>query len=690
MTSSAKLSYWTELPTEATYKSRREWVRVENLAEKLHNYGLIIPQFSLRDGSSDGIWFSGLMDLDFHYTKFALDEQGKLIECGEMQHIGARDLSAAFQLSVKSVGDSSFDACARALPWFARALEAVKKIVAALRSRGYLAIGYFSGGKGFRILFFAREMFSRVPFTEQAASRRGQQIHDTVLVPFLNEACHCDVLSLVDDACLHLDVAPLNKRCGVKPDFIAHPKTRLFPASIDNETMIRDTVEYALVGSLRAFWGTVFAHVCSGIPSRCGRLLPIPPRLERKEAIDKKRPPAVTVREEERTVRPKCAEVTMTLPRANAEPPEGLSEAKYLWIVEDACARAHTASEWARMGQAFVKSKLLRLSTTQAADYNANNAEHVVRVALSTVSELRGAFVSAQLAEIAEETRKLSNEILLAEALVSINPLIVLLTDRERRVRPNAHFSCPVSIPNPPRNWLEFDSTKFYISREELIESALASVRTRYEAIMKWTCDHVAKYLNEQLKTVALQIQTAAKKLLARGQDAQVKSTPGHESITADLISRFPPCMRRIAANLSTAKDRGRTELAWFFRGAGFTQGAAVRFAATATTEEAKSLAFEAKLALPYGDGYSSKGCLKLQQSGGEGPRGCPFVIDIEDAAPAGACSSLDTKCRQRASKQEATTSVWSPTMYFKEAVDPLNTISDADVLGACSHLLLK
>lgn len=360
--------------------------------------------------------------------------------------------------------------------------------------------------QGLRVLFAAREMFVRVPRTEFGAKCRGQQVLDDVVVPYLNAACGCDVVQMLDEVRLSIDAGPLNARCGVKPDFNAHPDTKLFPAHIESELFIRRcNADEMLKAQLCEFWKCVFARATARgteFP-----VLSVPPVTSTSRPKKRARHSAPAGNDAVVSAAP------VTLPRPDAAPPSLVLEYHEnfaSFLMEDACARAYTLSEWSHMGIDWVRrmrcvlrgdGMLPAMSGTDVANdvsYTADeDEEHGARVALCM--DVRGSqfFVKSMLALMRSSKAQLSNAELVEEAQKLISEEIVEVLPSTGA---DVAFSCPISLKRPPRNWLRYDKESFLISRVDLIESVISALQPKFEVLMTWSRDHVAAHLGAEMK----------------------------------------------------------------------------------------------------------------------------------------------------------------------------------------------
>lgn len=546
-----------------------------------------------------------------------------------------------------------------------------------MKARNVLCVSHFTAGKGFRVLFAAREMFVRVPRTEFGAKCRGQQVLDDVVVPYLNAACGCDVVQMLDEVRLSIDAGPLNARCGVKPDFNAHPDTKLFPAHIESELFIRrSNADEMLKAQLCEFWKCVFVRataVGTEFP-----VLPVPlvtstsrPKKRARRNDDESAPGTDAV----------VSAALVKLPQPDVAPAPllcDLHEDCEPYLMEDACARAYTSSEWSLMGIDWVRRMRPVLSGSgmlpavsviggtddgKAVSFTDEDEEHAARVALSM--DFRGSqyYVATMLAHLRSFKAQLSNAELAEDAQRFVSKEIV---ESHSSTGADVAFSCPIiSLKSPPRKWLRYDKENYLISRSELIESVISALQPKFEVLMVWTRDHVAVQLGDGMKAALKKVVDVANEAIPVQNSGgpcgscarQTKATV----MNAELVSSFPPCMRRVVRELPLAKHNGRLQLSAFLHQVGVAKDSVIAYAKSvgANVPELKQTLDSA-----YGSHYSAFSCRNMRDPSGKGPRGCAFSVDIEDLAPSVCNNSLDAYC-QRYAKNRGTMPQWNAKEYF-------------------------
>ena len=120
----------------------------------------------------------------------------------------------------------------------------------ALEKKGLHYLFYFSGLKGFRVLWYDPQLFYWVFAQDDFASAYKTQIAEDYFT-----GLGCDL-----GFAHRLDVSVYDKAKGIKPDVLAHPDSRLFSwlvqdyKQIDSQVLVRLVKDPVLITEIKLFW----------------------------------------------------------------------------------------------------------------------------------------------------------------------------------------------------------------------------------------------------------------------------------------------------------------------------------------------------------------------------------------------------------------------------------------------------
>lgn len=137
-----------------------------------------------------------------------------------------------------------------------------QQLVACLAAKNKEYIFFFSGCKGFRVLWYDPQLFFWV-FTEEDYARAYKQ---KIAVKYFTDL-GCDV-----SFALRLDVSVYDKNKGVKPDVLPHPDSLLYTwlvedhSKLDEYKLVRFNRDNNLVSKVKKFW--------TKLPAQCPLKVP--------------------------------------------------------------------------------------------------------------------------------------------------------------------------------------------------------------------------------------------------------------------------------------------------------------------------------------------------------------------------------------------------------------------------------
>jgi hypothetical protein len=241
---------------------------------QLGQYSLLIPAFTQRrdipstkskQQQQAWLWntyehrrFFGVLDLDMDLDA-VMEGRAPLFASGDAPprvYDKVNDLKAAFKQRV-AAGGLTLRALLAVCPPLAALHEAVAALVAALEQAGVDHVAFYSGGRGFRVLFHTPEVWRTVVWGEQYAPRIAQELLPAELrrvAPSLRPALLDRLLAACDK-----NVHDSDK--GVKPDVLAHFSTHMWPRACHDLDAVLTTSgeDAALTAAITGFWTRVFA-----------------------------------------------------------------------------------------------------------------------------------------------------------------------------------------------------------------------------------------------------------------------------------------------------------------------------------------------------------------------------------------------------------------------------------------------
>jgi len=193
------------------YKSKKFCMSTKELSKlsEVKKLSLLIPSFSnflTCDGDlpEEHFGYFGYTDHGMKFTK-------KETELQETWH--------KYQSSVKSV---TIGEVRSQFPKFDKVCDSTFELAKCLREKGYQPLVFNTGGKGFRVMWHDLLLFRKVVRDESYGNLFIQQVAPDYFanlgIPYIVEL---------------LDYNVYDKKKGVKPDVLAHPITRLWPAFVD-------------------------------------------------------------------------------------------------------------------------------------------------------------------------------------------------------------------------------------------------------------------------------------------------------------------------------------------------------------------------------------------------------------------------------------------------------------------------
>eukprot|EP00741_Cyanophora_paradoxa_P010885 tig00020553_g10523.t1 len=220
-----------------SYGSSATFIAVRGLSRALPKLALVVPQFTRTTiAPSAFVRYAGAFDLDGFDTNSAE---------------GASAIAELRAWLERTDGASIDDACAR-FTQLQQARQAAQRIAGALESSGAEGVlVYFTGMKGFRVLFRHPAAYRRV----EAGSKIGAATVQEVLEPLATAEAVAGAGAMLDRSIYDVEK-------GLKPDVRPHPKTGLWPT---RGRLARDPgspADPALVDAIVAHW----TWVCASAP----------------------------------------------------------------------------------------------------------------------------------------------------------------------------------------------------------------------------------------------------------------------------------------------------------------------------------------------------------------------------------------------------------------------------------------
>ena len=236
-------------PHSVGYRARRLSYDVNTLdLETFSPQGLVIPLFSKNDlgtgkpidkGFEDEVCirYCGLLDLDLDFKPFTQKV------CLPFTNAFQRAKEAK-KASVKKIKEIGLQEWLKVCPEFKKMYDVAEK--AAKEKDGLV---FFTGGKGFRVLWFDPKMYRCMKFKDQ--SKEASNLVNTVFP---------DYFSCWDEMKSYVDKNPYEKEKGLKPDIAAHPNTGLYPCYLNKNGTDLDK---SLVAGIKKFW----KNICENVPT---------------------------------------------------------------------------------------------------------------------------------------------------------------------------------------------------------------------------------------------------------------------------------------------------------------------------------------------------------------------------------------------------------------------------------------
>lgn len=182
------------------YAAKATWVPSADLVGRLPDLALVIPEFAAERRAGERIRYFGAFDVDGDW-----DDTDRRIE-----------LEAWLRLASGS-GKTVEDACIR-WPELARARAQAERLAEAARGAGATnVLCYFTGLKGFRVLFRHPGAFRRVRASEMLAGPAARSLLPSLL----------GFEDLEEFDCIDRSIYDISK--GLKPDVYPHPVTGIWP-----------------------------------------------------------------------------------------------------------------------------------------------------------------------------------------------------------------------------------------------------------------------------------------------------------------------------------------------------------------------------------------------------------------------------------------------------------------------------
>jgi hypothetical protein len=247
---SKKNLYIRVLKNALNFQGSRESVPVENFdLDDCSPQGLIIPLFSRtafgKCRKSDGyptdicVRYQGVLDMDMAmgifndevippFTVKMGKQKAKMELCGYIKQNG-------------------LEKCIKNCKPFGDLYRVCVKVTNELKSQNKKYLFFYTGGKGFRILWHDNALYQAMGFHEQSAY--AQHLVTTVFPSYFT--CGDEIQEYIDK-----NVYEINK--GIKPDIDKHIGTGLYPCEIGGDV---NTLDVRLVAKIKSFWTEVIDNV---------------------------------------------------------------------------------------------------------------------------------------------------------------------------------------------------------------------------------------------------------------------------------------------------------------------------------------------------------------------------------------------------------------------------------------------
>jgi hypothetical protein len=208
------------------------------------------------------IRYFGLVDLDMPLEEVLIGKQPLIQEEEPEQYANMDALKLKWSTWLKEHSDQTIAQIRTQCVAFDTVCKDAEELAKALTEKGRSFLFFFSGCKGFRLLWYDSSLFYWVLQKEDYAKAYKQQI---AMKYFTELGCSPLFVS-------RLDCSVYDKNKGVKPDVLAHPDSQLYSFVIHDYTQLnqyqlcRLQKDEQLIEKVKQFW--------TGLPHHCPLKIP--------------------------------------------------------------------------------------------------------------------------------------------------------------------------------------------------------------------------------------------------------------------------------------------------------------------------------------------------------------------------------------------------------------------------------
>lgn len=233
-----------ENKAQNAYSGKRLIVSLNELGSNIRHYALLCQFVHEKRGTDpsaiqEGLKSCTILDIDANFEGVVKNGLPLLHGDGPLVYKNTSEVKQQWKRIVEE-NMYSVDDLVQASPVFADATERTNKLVKALADKNVDHFVYYTGCKGYRILFYAENMWRYIVGRKD----KGHEIVEDSIIPYFRSLG----LESVDVSWFDCGIYELNK--GVKTDLTRHPDTGFLPTAkfdiplceIDSDNECRDAI----------------------------------------------------------------------------------------------------------------------------------------------------------------------------------------------------------------------------------------------------------------------------------------------------------------------------------------------------------------------------------------------------------------------------------------------------------------